>query len=311
MRILIVDDVPDNIRVLSRMLADEGHQISAATNGRQALKLAESCAPDLILLDVMMPEMDGYVVCATLKADPLLSTIPVIFITALTDTEDETRGLALGAVDYVTKPFKEAIVRLRVRTHLELKRQRDILDQLSRLDGLTGIPNRRAFDLRLDQEWRRMLRSGQTLAAAMVDIDHFKEYNDAHGHLDGDDCLRRVADALTQDIKRAGDFVGRFGGEEFICLLIGPHAEGLAIVAEQLRAGIEALQIPHGASSVSPWVTVSVGAALCQPARDALPTTLIAAADRQLFTAKRLGRNQVSLTGLRHAGADTEAAGAL
>ncbi|WP_295583655.1 diguanylate cyclase [uncultured Lamprocystis sp.] len=295
-RILIVDDVPDNIRVLSRMLADEGHQISAATNGRQALKLAETCAPDLILLDVMMPEMNGYEACAALKADPLLQSIPIIFITALADAEDETRGLALGAVDYVTKPFKEAIVRLRVRTHLELKRQRDFLDQLSHIDGLTGIPNRRAFDLRLDHEWRRMLRSGQTLAAAMVDIDHFKEYNDAHGHLDGDDCLRRVAEALTQQIKRAGDFVGRYGGEEFICLLIGPHAEGLSAVSEQLRAGIEALQIPHGASPVSPWVTVSLGAAICQPVRHEPPANLIEAADRQLFTAKRLGRNRVSLT---------------
>ena len=297
-RILIVDDVPDNIRVLSRMLADEGHQISAATNGRQALKLAESCAPDLILLDVMMPEMDGYQACAALKADPLLSMIPVIFITALADAEDETRGLALGAVDYVTKPFKEAIVRLRVRTHLELKRQRDLLDQLSRLDGLTGIPNRRAFDLRLDQEWRRMLRSGQTLAAAMVDIDYFKEYNDGHGHLAGDDCLRRVADALTQDVKRAGDFIARYGGEEFICLLIGPHAQGLSVVAEQLRANIEALQIPHGASAVSPWVTVSIGAAVCQPARHEPPANLIDAADRQLFVAKRSGRNRVSLTAI-------------
>lgn len=135
MRILIVDDVPDNIRVLSRMLVDDGHEISAATNGRQALKLAAACAPDLVLLDVMMPDMDGYQVCAALKADPLLRAIPVIFITALADVEDETRGLALGAVDYITKPFKEPIVRMRVKSHLELKRQRDILERLSQVDG--------------------------------------------------------------------------------------------------------------------------------------------------------------------------------
>ena len=171
MRILIADDVPDNIRVLSRMLVDEGHQISAAINGRQALKLAETCAPDLILLDVMMPEMNGYEVCTALKANPLLSPIPVIFITALAEVEDEARGLTLGAVDYITKPFKESVVRLRVRTHLELKRQSDILAKLSHLDGLTGIPNRRAFDERLDREWRRTIRSREPLAAAMVDID--------------------------------------------------------------------------------------------------------------------------------------------
>ena len=163
MRILVVDDVPDNIRVLSSMLADDGHQISAATNGRQALKLAEVSSPDLILLDVMMPGMDGYEVCAALKANPQLSAIPVIFITALADVEDETRGLGLGAVDYITKPFKEPIVRMRVKTHLELKHQRDILQNLSRLDGLTGIPNRRAFDERLELEWRRALRAGETL----------------------------------------------------------------------------------------------------------------------------------------------------
>jgi len=295
MRILIVDDVPDNIRVLSRMLVDDGHQVSAATNGRAALKLAASCAPDLILLDVMMPEMDGYQVCAALKADALLKAIPVIFITALSDAEDETRGLALGAVDYIAKPFKEAIVRLRVRTHLELKRQRDILSQLSHLDGLTGIPNRRAFDERLDREWRRAVRAGEHLAAAMVDIDHFKEYNDAHGHLAGDDCLRRVAEALAAGLERAGDFIARYGGEEFICLLTGVDDQGTAVVAERLRADIESLRLPHGASPVSPWITVSVGAACRRPTQATAPSEVVAAADLQLFTAKRLGRNRVSL----------------
>ncbi|WP_295413914.1 diguanylate cyclase [uncultured Thiodictyon sp.] len=295
MRILIVDDIPDNIRVLSTMLADDGHQISAATNGRAALRLAESCAPDLILLDVMMPEMDGYEACAALKSDPLLKSIPVIFITALADVEDETRGLALGAVDYITKPFKEAIVRLRVRTQLELKRQRDLLAQLSHLDGLTGIPNRRAFDERLERDWRRAIRSGEPVAAAMVDIDHFKEFNDAYGHLAGDDCLRRVAGSLADGVKRAGDFVARYGGEEFICLIHAVDESGLAVVAEHLRAGIEALRIPHSASPVSPWLTISIGAGLCRPVLETPSSELVAVADLQLFTAKRLGRNRVSL----------------
>ncbi len=296
MRILIVDDVPDNIRVLSSMLVDEGYQISAATNGRQALKLAASCAPDLILLDVMMPEMNGYQACAALKADPLLAAIPVIFITALADVEDETRGLGLGAVDYITKPFKQAIVRARVRTHLELKRQRDILQQLSHIDSLTDIPNRRAFDERLDQEWRRSVRSHEPLAAAMIDVDHFKQYNDAHGHLVGDDCLRRVSGALAEGLMRAGDFVARYGGEEFIGLISGVDRDRLAEVVERLRAGVEALQIPHGVSPVSPWVTVSIGAAICQPTRETLPSGLVEAADRQLYKAKQFGRNQVSLS---------------
>ena len=268
-------------------------EISAATNGRQALKLAESCAPDLILLDVMMPEMDGYEACMALKADPQLKSIPVIFITALADADDETRGLSLGAVDYITKPFKEAIVRLRVRTHLELKRQRDILDQLSHLDGLTGIPNRRAFDERLDREWRRAIRSQDSLAVAILDIDHFKQYNDAYGHLAGDDCLRQVAVGLTEGSKRAGDFVARFGGEEFVCLLDAADAGGLAAMAEKLRAGIESLHIAHETSPVSPWVTISIGAAICAPTLETPMSDFLGLADARLFEAKRLGRNQV------------------
>ncbi len=299
MRILIVDDVPDNIRVLSRMLVDDEHEISAATGGRQALKLAASCAPDLILLDVMMPEMDGYQVCAALKADPLLRTIPVIFITALSDVEDETWGLGLGAVDYITKPFKEAIVRVRVKSHLELKRQRDILERLSHFDGLTGIPNRRAFDARLEEEWRRSLRSGDPLGAAMIDVDLFKQYNDAHGHLDGDGCLRAVASALTTVLNRGGDFVARYGGEEFVCLFSGMDDAALRAVAEKIRAGVEGLRIPHGASPISPWVTVSIGAALQQPEPKTSPARLIEAADLQLFAAKGQGRNQVCITVVR------------
>ncbi len=295
MRILIVDDIPDNIRVLSSMLVDDGHQISAATNGRQALKLVASCNPDLILLDVMMPEMDGYETCKALKANPQLRSIPVIFITALADVEDETRGLELGAVDYITKPFKEAIVRVRVKTHLELKRQHDILEQLSHFDGLTGIPNRRAFDQQLDQEWRRSARAHEPLAAAMIDVDHFKQYNDAHGHQAGDDCLRQVASALAQGLTRGGDFVARYGGEEFIGLLSGVDRDRLSVVAEKLRAGVEALHISHGASPISPWVTVSIGAAIAQPTPETPPSSLIDAADLQLYAAKRLGRNQVSL----------------
>jgi diguanylate cyclase (GGDEF)-like protein len=295
MRILIVDDIPDNIRLLSRMLADEGHLISAATNGRQALKIAESCAPDLILLDVMMPGMDGYRACAALKANPQLAAIPVIFITALADAEDETRGLALGAVDYIVKPFNEVIVKLRVRTHLELKRQRDILARLSHVDGLTGIPNRRAFDERLDQDWRRAVRSGQALAAAMIDIDHFKEFNDCHGHLVGDDALRRVAETLSERLRRAGDFVARYGGEEFVCLFSLVDDRSLPVLAEELRSGIESLQIPHGASPVSPWVTVSIGAAICRPTQAIRASSCVETADLRLYAAKRRGRNQACL----------------
>jgi diguanylate cyclase (GGDEF)-like protein len=296
MRILIVDDVPDNIRVLSRMLAEDRHEIFASTNGREALTIAESFVPDLILLDVMMPGMDGYETCMALKANPLLQSIPVIFVTALGDTDDETRGLSLGAVDYITKPFKEAIVKLRVRTHLELKQQRDLLGRLSSIDGLTGIPNRRAFDDRLDTEWRRAIRVQNQLTLAMIDIDHFKPFNDNYGHVEGDACLRRVAETLDAGANRGEDFMARYGGEEFVLLSGSAEQAGMASLVEKLRAAIEALRIPHCASSVAPWVTVSIGAALCRPTPEMQPTDLVELADAELFTAKRLGRNRVSVT---------------
>ncbi len=296
MRILIVDDVPDNIRILSKMLADEGHDISASTNGLEALMIAESVLPDLILLDVIMPGMDGYAICAALKANPRLKSIPVIFVTALSDTEDETRGLRLGAVDYVTKPFNEVIVKLRVRTHLELKLQRDLLGRLSAIDGLTGIPNRRAFDERLDAEWRRAIRVRSALALTMIDIDYFKAFNDSHGHLEGDECLRRVAKTLEAGARRGEDFVGRYGGEEFVLLSTGGDEVGMAGLVETLRVRIEALRIPHGASAVAPWVTVSSGVALCRPTPEMQATDLLASADAELYKAKHRGRNCVSVT---------------
>jgi diguanylate cyclase (GGDEF)-like protein len=296
MRLLIVDDLPDNIRVLSRMIADAGYAVSAATSGAQALKIAAASAPDLILLDIMMPEMDGYQTLQALQADPQLAGIPVIFVTACSDAEDEARGLELGAVDYITKPFKEAIVLRRVQTHLELKHQRDLLEHLSQVDGLTRIPNRRAFDQQCDVEWRRALRSGDRLAIAMIDVDHFKGFNDTHGHLGGDDCLRRLAQILSQGMRRAGEFVARYGGEEFVCLLPGIEIDSLAALMEQVRASVESEHLPHGASSVSPWVTISVGAALCRPTRPMAASDLIKAADAQLYEAKRLGRNRVCMT---------------
>jgi diguanylate cyclase (GGDEF)-like protein len=295
MRILIVDDVPDNIRILSKMLAEEGHDISAATDGQKALAIAESVPPDLILLDVMMPGMDGYATFAALKASPVLKSIPVIFVTALSDTDDETRGLSLGAVDYVTKPFHEAIIKLRVRTHLELKQQRDLLGRLSAIDGLTGIPNRRAFDERLDVEWRRAIRVGGVVALAMIDIDYFKAFNDSHGHLEGDECLRRVAKALDAGARRGEDFVGRYGGEEFVFLSSSGDQAGMLRLVESLRARIEALRIPHGASAVASWVTVSSGVALCRPTRQMQATDLLASADAELYKAKHRGRNCVSV----------------
>jgi diguanylate cyclase (GGDEF)-like protein len=293
-KILIVDDAPINIQVLNESLRDR-FRIFFATSGADALKLAATVLPDLILLDVIMPDMDGYEVCRQLKADPLLMDIPIIFISAMSQQQDETIGLELGAVDYITKPFSPAIVQLRVRNQLELKRQRDLLGRLAMIDGLTGLPNRRAFDEILEREWRRAARTQSSTAVLMLDLDHFKSYNDGFGHLAGDDCLRRVGKVLAASLERAADFVARFGGEEFVAILPDTDRTGAEIIAERLRQKIGQLQIPHVSPIGIPWLTISIGGAtvVAESGRD--PLTLVAAADSQLYLAKQLGRNRAEI----------------
>ena len=291
-KILVVDDEAINIKLLCEALEDQC-EVLFATSGHRALAVAATHQPDLILLDIKMPEMDGYAVCRALKGDDLLRNIPVIFITALDSEADESVGLKLGAVDYIAKPFNPDLLRLRVTNHLEMKRQRDLLGRLSLMDSLTELPNRRAFDERFNLEWRRAIRAQAPLTVIMIDIDHFKGYNDSCGHLAGDGCLRRVAHALAEHVNRASDFLGRYGGEEFVCLLPGIDAGEALLIAGRFRSGIENLVIVHPASSVSPWVTVSLGAATGYPSLDNSKEFLLAAADQQLYRAKGEGRNRV------------------
>ena len=299
-RILIVDDERVNVLALHGLLQDE-YKVMVAADGPRALQAAVSQQPDLILLDVRMPGMDGFEVCARLKADPVTSSIPVIFITALDDAEDETRGLELGASDYIAKPFNPMVVWARVRTQLRLKRQNDLLERYAFRDGLTGIPNRRAFDDRSGTEWSRCLRARQSLAVALIDVDHFKAYNDHHGHLRGDDCLRQVADCLVGGTRRSGDLVARYGGEEFVVCMPNTPLEGALAVAEGLREAIAAAGLPHGFSPVASHVTVSVGVAALVPERVARLPDLMTEADRMLYASKAAGRNRVTGTELRPA----------
>jgi len=293
MRVLIVDDVPEHLLILSGMLEGQGIQVSTATNGDRALRIAQLFMPDLVLLAVEMAGMDGYTVCKAMKSNPFLRGIPVIFTIPAGDEESEIRALELGAVDCVTRPFKEAVVKLRIKTHLELKRQREVLENLSRLDGLTGIANRRAFEERLDQERRRASRTREKIALAMVDVDCLKAYNELHGHLAADDCLCQIAATLQSSFNRAGDFVARYDGEEFAVLLPAMGGDALPVVAERMRVAVERLNIPHGGSPVSPWVTVSVGGVVFQPDKRKGSSDLIERAERQLRLAKSAGRNQV------------------
>jgi diguanylate cyclase (GGDEF)-like protein len=289
--VMIVDDNPINIRVLSEAI-EEQCVIVFATSGVEALQMAEKTLPDLILLDIMMPDMNGYQVCRYLKANQLLQEIPVIFITALSQQEDEIAGLRLGAVDYIAKPFNADIVRLRVQTQLELKRYRDLHARIALQDGLTGIPNRRAFDQTLKREWLRAERTQGKLSLVLIDIDHFKMYNDTKGHLAGDDCLKQVAWTI-RDALRASDFPARYGGEEFACILPETDEEGALTSAERIRDRVEALLLPHEASPVLPFVTISLGTATITPSQETSPEQLIGLSDRMLYQAKDQGRNRV------------------
>lgn len=293
--VVIIDDAPANIRLLNACLAEE-YAVRFATSGAAGITVIQNQRPDIVLLDVMMPKMDGYEVCAALKADPHTKDVPIIFVTAQGEGEDEEKGLSVGAVDYITKPFIPAVVKARVRIHIELKRLRDLLQQQSATDPLTGLANRRAFDESFKREWARGIRSGRPLALAMIDIDFFKGFNDLYGHLGGDDCLRRVARTLRDAVpRRHSDLVARYGGEEFAVLLVDTDIEGARIVSERLRSGVAGLNIPHGRSAVAGHVTVSIGAASLIPDGGGPPASLIAAADRLLYRAKEAGRNRVTV----------------
>lgn len=292
--ILIVDDISSNIQVLANALQAD-YRIKVATSGQRALEICRSeSPPDLILLDIMMPDMDGYEVCRELKSDAETSSIPIIFVTALSEVSDEEKGLNLGAVDYITKPFHLPIVKVRVRNHLNLKLKTDLLEEMSHIDGLTHIANRRNFDEVLDKEARRVARIAQPISLIMLDIDFFKLFNDNYGHGLGDECLMQVAKAMREVIKRPNDLLARYGGEEFAVILPETPLEGALKVAEELRLAVEALAFPHAYSEVSDSVTISLGVASNLFDQQISIDKVLKQADQALYRAKELGRNQVA-----------------
>ena len=295
--LLIVDDEPANLHVLARLMRDE-YRIVVANCGGKALELAGGgMKPDLILLDVQMPDIDGFEVCRLLKEEPATSSIPVIFVTARDSSGDEEAGFALGAVDYVSKPFQPALVRARVRTHMRLKQKTDLLERFALLDGLTDIPNRRSFEDHSEREFRRAERDRLPLSVIMMDIDNFKPYNDHYGHGPGDDCLRRVARTLTRVAGRPRDILARYGGEEFVALLPSTDVSGAAELAEQFRSAVESLGIPHEYSDAGKVVTLSLGVSTMSALEDRHDSEklgeLLARADTALYEAKKLGKNRV------------------
>ena len=421
--ILIVDDAPANLAMLRKMMSDQGYQTYVATSGERALKIARRVLPDLVLLDVVMPGMDGFETCRQLKSDPATEGIPVVFMSARSDTEDVVAGFDIGAVDYISKPLRMAEVCARVRTQLQIrsntetqqeqaerlraivnsmaeglliieadggiqftnpacdrylgyadgelagrniadiltplvaqeyldyfvkyaaspalahnhgtrevqirhraghtlgmdltltpmylrqplyigllhdishhKRSEDALQRAAHIDPLTKIANRRHFDSFLDHEWQRAARSGAPLSLVVLDVDHFKLYNDTLGHTAGDACLQRVAATIAAHAPRATDLAARYGGEEFVLLFAETEADAAQQLAEALRADIEALQLPHPRSATSPWITVSIGVATLSPQQFDQKEALFVAADRAMYVAKEGGRNQVQAT---------------
>ena len=295
--ILVVDDEPSTVCILMETLSEE-YEVASVTDGEQALAFCARRVPDLILLDVAMPGLDGYEVCRRLKSDTQTGDVPIMFVTAHDGAEDELRGLEAGAVDFLAKPVHPLVVRARVGTQITLKRQADRLRDMALTDALTGVANRRSFEERLKVEWGRCHRLQMPLSLIMIDIDHFKLYNDAYGHQAGDNCLKHIASVLGATLRRTSDMLSRYGGEEFLCLLPGTGLEGAVEKADEMGRAVERLSIVHGQPMAGPVVTVSRGVSTTMPNAESEAADLLEVADAMLYETKRSGRNRTLASAL-------------
>ncbi|NJO81017.1 MAG: diguanylate cyclase [Cyanobacteria bacterium RM1_2_2] len=317
--ILIVDDQIDNLLVLTSLLNSHGYGVRKARGGKIALQTVQVAPPDLILLDIRMPEISGYEVCAELKANAATQDIPIIFLSALNEIDDRMAAFAVGGADYITKPFHTAEVLARIHCQLTIQHQRRQLvarnqqlqqevqerrriedalrqanlelERLASLDSLTQIPNRRRFDEYLSVEWRLAQREQSCLSLILCDVDCFKAYNDYYGHQAGDNCLQQVAQAIHRTLQCPGDLVARYGGEEFAVVLPHTTVESAIWIAEAIRTAIISLQIVHDRSSASSHLTVSLGVWSRIPEPTQTAEMGLVAADAALYAAKAAGRN--------------------
>ncbi|MCT7467091.1 GGDEF domain-containing response regulator [Aliarcobacter cryaerophilus] len=293
--ILVVDDMTTTLLLIHDLLKDT-YEVKIAKSGTKALEILESPNDiDLILLDIEMPDINGYDVCKRIKNNETIKNIPIIFITGRTSQEDEEYGLNLGAIDYITKPFNKAIVKLRIKNYLDLKIKNDMLEKLSMYDGLTNIRNRRFFDETFEKTFNEIKRDKKSLAVLMIDIDFFKPYNDNYGHGQGDETLRKVAKALEKTIKRPSDFVARYGGEEFVILLKDINKDGVEAVANNLLNAVRELKITHEFSKIENYVTISIGASFYNSNSDITKLELLLKADETLYNVKNSGRNNFAI----------------
>ncbi len=307
--ILVVDDSPGNLHLLFDALTLAGYEVRCAKSGAMAMIGVQSYPPDLILLDIGMPGMNGYEVCQQLKANSETCEIPVIFLSALGEPLDKVKAFQVGGADYITKPFQLEEVLVRVKHQLTirnlqkqlkeviqaLQRANNELESLATLDSLTQISNRRSFDRYLAQEWERLAQEQLPLSLILADIDHFKKYNDLCGHLAGDECLQRVAQTIRNTVKGSVDLVARYGGEEFAILLPQTDLTAATQLAEAIRLAVEQITITDVPQLPYEHMSISLGVASLIPVSQDSIESLIAAADQALYKAKEQGRNQVCI----------------
>lgn len=322
--ILVADD-DKTIRLLLRaVMEQEGYQVVEVTNGEDCIEAYINIKPDIVLLDALMPVMDGFSCCkqllqiaknnlisalADLDTDSALGSsliskmwehTPILMITSLDDEESVNRAFEAGATDFITKPIHLAVLRQRLRRLLQqaqvykqLEAANQALHQMANIDALTGLANRRRFDNYFNTQWINLAQISVPLSLILCDIDYFKFYNDKYGHPAGDICLQKVGAALNEKVWRSQDLVARYGGEEFAVIMPNAHANAAFLVAQAMQAGVRDLEIMHSGSEVSDFVTLSIGIASAVPTWETSPLDLVVAADQALYQAKEQGRNQI------------------
>ena len=290
-KILIIDDSAVQAEHLKHILEDT-YEVTIAHTGSEGLMYAKSGEYSLFLLDVIMPDMDGFVLLEKLQEELATEHIPMIMITSLSDIHSEEYGLLLGAVDYIVKPFNPVIVKARVNTHVKQHRYWIQMEQQVMKDELTKVANRRYYNRYSIIKWQEAIRLKSSFSVCMFDIDHFKAYNDTFGHPAGDKVLSAVAQKISSHLHRATDFFARYGGEEFVALCVGDDARPMYDYVIRIRQAVEALHIPHN-PTVREWVTVSIGGVTYCPRGGDSYDTYLKIADTMLYDAKRFGRNRV------------------
>ncbi len=308
LKVLVVEDSKVALKAISGYIENMGVQPFLAENGKDAIEIYNRERPDIVLLDIILPDTDGYEVAKEIRRlQGKDEWTAIIFLSVMSKDEDLARGIEVGGDDYIMKPVGSVVVQAKVRAMYRLvQMQRALvklagqlndanqeLQRLSMTDGLTGIANRRMFDMSLAREWRRCLRLSKPLSIVMLDVDYFKKYNDRYGHQEGDDCLVAVANEVSRAAPRPGDLVARYGGEEFVMILSETTESGANLVADRIRRQVERLNLPHKDSPYG-HVTVSCGISSVQPTTGLTPEMLVKSADNALYLSKNQGRNMIT-----------------